>query len=84
MGGHPFHLIVSRRGDTFYLRDPEQLLALFAFLAVDPIPVPDWLLAAVDPGDITQSIPRPQRNRRRRLWQRKESVGEPGPVAREV
>lgn len=41
--GHPFHLQVKLNGWAFLLQDPRQLPALFAYLQVEPIKVPDWL-----------------------------------------
>lgn len=41
--GHPFHVIILRRGETFMLRSPQQLGEVFCFLNIPSVDVPDWL-----------------------------------------
>lgn len=50
--------------DTFSLRHPSELPGFFAFAEIDPITVPDWLVAVVYKDLQHQAPPgRPQRAR---------------------
>lgn len=43
--GTPFHLVVRRRSEIFFLRCPEDLPVMFHFLGIPTVTVPDWLQA---------------------------------------
>ncbi|XP_018415491.1 PREDICTED: TATA box-binding protein-associated factor RNA polymerase I subunit B [Nanorana parkeri] len=60
--GHPFHLIVRRDDSTFQLHSPDQLPALFRFLNVDSVDVPNWLEF---PDESSETAPLPPRTPRR-------------------
>lgn len=64
--GHPFHLIVRRRGAEFYLRSPDQLSDLFSFLAKPAVSVPNWFDYLLSPEALGPPVPRPQQVRRPR------------------
>ncbi|XP_066460937.1 zinc finger protein 268-like [Eleutherodactylus coqui] len=40
--GHPFHLILQKRGRIYMVRSPMDLEGAFRFLEVPAVPVPDW------------------------------------------
>nr|AWH61093.1 L1 transposable element [Pyxicephalus adspersus] len=62
--GHPFHVIVTKGGETFALHRHTQLPALFSLLGVDPVVIPNWLDF---PSEKAASL---QRNRRREFPRR--------------
>lgn len=62
--GHPFHLILRKRGSKFYLRSPDQLPDLFGFLDQPAISVPDWHDFLLTQEALGPPLPRPQRLRR--------------------
>lgn len=70
--GHPFHLIIRKDSRSFPLKSPADLPEAFAFLATDPVAVPDW-----QDAENLQPLP-PQRPRRATIPTRRENW-RPGP-----
>lgn len=64
--GHPFHLIVRRRGTEFHLRTPDQLPSLFDFLNKPAVNVPNWFDYLLTQEALGPPPPRSQRIRRPR------------------
>lgn len=70
--GFPLSVTFRKDQRSFLLRTPDSLPALFAFLSVEPVEVPDWLGLLPrfqgrrnNPTTIGGLPPRPPRNRRR-------------------
>lgn len=70
--GFPIAVTFKRNQHSFTLRSPADLPALFVFMGIDPIEVPDWLQSlqrtVYRPGPVSRwrsCSPRPQRNHRR-------------------
>lgn len=70
--GFPISVIVKKAQHSFTLRNPTDLPALFTFLEIEPVEVPDWLQmlqpynSRTGPSHQRRArSPRPQRNRNR-------------------